>query len=80
MSDYQPIDCDYYDEIESWSIAKAVCDIEYTDAVGQAAFVTSRIADVFARDGAEFLRIDTGELIRLDRLLSINGKQLPKAC
>ena len=31
------------------------------------------LVDVFARDGAEWLRLDSGREIRLDRLVEVDG-------
>ena len=44
----------------------------------------AQIADVYAKDGADFakLRLTSGSevVVRLDRLLSVNGFDLPTAC
>ena len=44
----------------------------------------TQIADVYAKDGADFakLRLTSGSevVVRLDRLLSVNGFDLPTAC
>ena len=37
---------------------------------------TTVIEDVFARDGADWVRLDTGETVRVDRLVSVGGVPL----
>jgi Rho-binding antiterminator len=75
---YQPIDCGVHDRLEDLVVRRVVCRIRYTvysdsgeDATGGKAEVEGRIADVFARGGEEFVRVDDGREIRLDRLLVV---------
>lgn len=74
MKDYIPIACELYDHLESCSVLKTVCDIESVDAKGKVSLVNSRIVDVFSKTGEEFIRLADGNLIRLDRIVSVNGK------
>jgi Rho-binding antiterminator len=80
MSDYQPISCEYHDALESWSVLKSVCEIEYRTQDGSSATIKSRIVDIYARQGEEFLVVETGEAIRLDHLVAVNGQRLPENC
>lgn len=38
------------------------------------------IVDLFARDGAEYLKLDNGTVIRLDYIVSVNGIAQNYAC
>lgn len=38
---------------------------------------TAILKEIFARDQADYLLLSTGEEIRLDRLVSVNGMQAP---
>jgi Rho-binding antiterminator len=38
------------------------------------------IVDVFANDGAEYLKLNNGVVIRLDQLISINGIPVSNVC
>ena len=71
--DYRPIDCGVHDRIESWALRRTRVTLRFTDAEGGEREQAGRIVDVFARDGAEFLVMDAGTEVRLDRLRSIEA-------
>ena len=70
-NDYRPIDCGVHDRLESFSVLRTRCRIDFHAADGTARSVNGRISDIFARDGAEYLRLDDGTEIRLDRLRTV---------
>lgn len=72
-SDYQPIDCDYYDRLEAWATVGTTCTILFTEDDGQAHQVDSKILDFKIEDGVEYLTGEDNLQIRLDRLISVNG-------
>ncbi len=71
MTDYQPIDCGVHDRLESYATLGSVCDVRFVAPDGSERSASGRIVDVFARDGAEYLRLDDGTEIRLDRLRTV---------
>jgi Rho-binding antiterminator len=75
---YQPIDCAVHDRLEDLAVRRVACRIEMAAAEGirEAAGV---IVDVFARDGAEYLRLDSGETVRLDRIRRVRPAENPTA-
>jgi Rho-binding antiterminator len=56
------------------------CVVEFTGEDQATTQLTSIIVDVFSRDGEEFMRLASGEEIRLDRLISVAGKKLRDFC
>lgn len=74
MGDYKPVGCGFYDELEILAMRRKTAVIEYRDEWGQEQRVESRIEDVFARRGEEFVQIDGGKLVRLDHLIQVNGR------
>lgn len=68
---YRPIDCSLHDELESLAVRRLAGRIRYRDEAGHEQEVHDRIADIFASEGAEYLRLSSGETIRLDRLLQV---------
>jgi len=50
--------------------------IHFADENGQAQQIEAIIKDVFARDGEEYIFLHSGELIRLDRLIEVDGIRL----
>ena len=71
---YKPIDCSSHDELLELATFGQVTEIAYQDEHGEEHAVRDRIADVFTRDGAEYLRTEGGLEIRLDRLKTVEGR------
>ena len=77
MKPYVPISCSFYDELEALATLQRNCEIVFTDDDGNGKTLTGIIKTFFIRDKVEFLQLETGEEIRLDKLASVNGKILP---
>jgi Rho-binding antiterminator len=76
---YQSISCSYYDQLEAYATQRTRCSIVFT--LNDAEQTTNgTIVDLFARDGAEYLKLDNGTVIRLDHIVSVNGIALNYAC
>ena len=71
--DYVPIDCSLHDRLEAAATLRRTSVIVYEDDDGTRAETHARIDDVFSRDGAEFMRTDTGLELRLDHVLAVDG-------
>lgn len=80
MDPYQPISCDFYDELEARATLRRPCRIEYRDASGQNQTVEAVIKDLYVRSKVEYMLLSTGLEIRLDHLVAVDGKPLPEAC
>ena len=70
---YRPIDCSLHDRLEAWATLGNPQRIAYHDEGGSSRVTEGRIVDVFARNGEEFIRTESGEEIRLDRLERVGG-------
>ena len=76
---YSPINCDFYDVLEEASTLRRHCEIVYVAAEQSEAMVQGYITNLYAESGEEFLVMDNGLYIRLDALVSVNGKPIPGA-
>ena len=74
---YKPINCDYYDVLTEKATMKSYCKIQYFSELHEFITTNAVIKDIFTKNGEEFILLATGELIRLDRLVSINGELAP---
>ena len=74
MTDYHPINCSYYDELEAIATLKKVVTIVYRDEQGEEVNATTSINNLFTRDKEEFIVLGNGIQFRLDRLVSADGK------
>lgn len=75
-SDYQPISCEYHDLLEASATRRKPALIRYRDADGAVTSVSAVITDVFARAGADYLTTSSGETLRLDQLIEVDGVKL----
>ncbi|MBR9988756.1 MAG: hypothetical protein KFH98_03315 [Gemmatimonadetes bacterium] len=75
MSDYEPIDCSDHDRLESLATLRQIARISYRGDNGEPREVEDLIEDLYARDGVEYLRTAGGEELRLDSLVSVDGKR-----
>lgn len=72
---YNPIDCDFHDQLLSYATLRRRCNVTYRDDRGQAASAESLIQDVYTRDDAEYMKLENGTVIRLDRLMTVEPAQ-----
>lgn len=69
---YEPIDCGLHDRMEAWCVERRGCALRVRSEDGSEWEVVARIEDVFAAGGEEFMLLDSGERIRLDRIVAIH--------
>jgi len=81
---YRPIACGLHDELQLRALRRSRVTLRYRlpddvapgAAGGEGAevrVVTDRVVDVRTRSGAEYLALASGEEIRLDRLVEVDG-------
>lgn len=71
--EYRPIACGLHDRLEALATTGGVVRIVARAPDGARRTLEDRLVDVFARGGEEFVRTGRGQLIRLDRLGSVDG-------
>ena len=73
---YVPIDCSFHDILLDRTTRKSVIELAYlVKEVVQ--LKRTSIIDVYAKEGEEFLLLGDGEIVRLDRIKSVDGILLP---
>jgi Rho-binding antiterminator len=77
-SPYQPIDCNFYDILLERATLRRPARIVYTTPTGPQE-LEALIADVYTQNKEEFMRLHTGQLIRLDQLITVDGIPLPES-
>ena len=73
---YSPISCEFHDLLEALATVRRPAVIRYRDHDGVAQQVMATITDVFSRERAEFVSLSSGEALRLDQLVEVNGDKL----
>ncbi|HYE39403.1 MAG TPA: hypothetical protein VEB23_05700 [Ramlibacter sp.] len=69
---YHPISCSFHDVLESLAITRRPARILFTDADGAVRHRDAVIRDVFSREGAEYMMINSGETLRLDQIVAVD--------
>ncbi|MGI9543641.1 MAG: Rho-binding antiterminator [Cyclobacteriaceae bacterium] len=72
---YKPINCSFYDLLEQAATLGTACSINYKTG-DKEVVLKGKIIDLYIRQKVEYLKLDTGEEIRLDSLVSLNGTNL----
>ena len=70
---YEPVNCEFHDILESLATQRKRVKIEIRTETGAVVARVATIADVFAKAGCEYLKLDDGEFIRLDALIAVDG-------
>ena len=69
---YVPVACSVHDRFESWAVRRTPVEVVWRSEDGERRAQT-RITDVYARDGADWVALGTGDTVRADRLASVGG-------
>jgi Rho-binding antiterminator len=72
MKKYIPVSCALYDEFENAAVKKQECEIVYLEE-DQEKSVKTRISTFKSFERQEFMILEDGTNVRLDRVVSFNG-------
>lgn len=76
---YVPIDCGVHDRLEHWAVRRTPVEVVWQDGAAERRASTT-VDDVFARGGADWVRLGTGLEVRADRLVRVGGVAVTAAC
>jgi Rho-binding antiterminator len=70
------ISCAFHDLLEAHVTARKPVQVCFRDGAGAVQACSGVITDMFARSGAEYLSLSTGETLRLDQLIEVDCAKL----
>lgn len=73
MTDYKPISCSLHDELEARATLRKQSTILYRNEQNELETTVAIIKDIYTRSGEEFILLDNGMEIRLDKIEKIDG-------
>lgn len=73
---YQPINCEFHDLLEAHATLRKPVQIGIRNETGAVQYCTASITDLYAKDGAEYMSMSTGDTVRLDQIEEIGGTKL----
>lgn len=74
MEEYKPVNCDFYDDLEAYSILKKELEILYENEEGETITIFGRIIDIYSKDRIEYMLLDSGKEIALTQLVRVDNK------
>lgn len=77
---YRPISCAFYDELEALATLRKPALIRYYRTPEYIDEIIGEIVDFQIRNKAEYLLLASGQSIRLDELIEVDGKRLEGYC
>jgi uncharacterized protein YdhG (YjbR/CyaY superfamily)/transcriptional antiterminator Rof (Rho-off) len=76
LPQYIPVSCEFHDRLEDLATLRKQASVSYFDDGGVQQQRDAVINDVFAREGADYVALSSGETVRMDRLIEVDGYQL----
>jgi Rho-binding antiterminator len=77
---YTPINCDSYDILLANATLKKKCNILYADIDEKTLRTEAIIIDVYTKAKEEFVQLNNGLVLRLDKIISVDGETIYKNC
>jgi Rho-binding antiterminator len=79
-NNYKPIDCDLYDELVLLIMRKQRIQICIQNENGLEEEMDTVLKDIYSKEGEEFVLLENGNNLRLDKLVKIDGKDFEGYC
>lgn len=79
-SNYQPIDCNFYDNFEAAITQRRAVKIEFREVDGSSSRIETRLLDTKTHLTEEFVQFRDGTWLRLDRVVSVDGIPAGASC
>lgn len=65
--------CDLQDQLEASCVRRQRVQLVYHDDNRTEIEINTYVVDIYAQGGADYLRLDTHQVLRIDQLISVNG-------
>lgn len=79
-TNYQPIDCNFYDNFEAAIVQRRSVKIEYRGIGRSPLRVETRLLDTKTDKTEEYVQFRNGDWLRLDRVISVDGVAAGESC
>lgn len=76
-TDYKPISCDFHSILEDHAARRRYIQIQYFTEIREFIRTQAIIKDIYTLDGEEYLKLNTGEEIRLDKIVKVDDQLAP---
>ncbi|MDK8463661.1 hypothetical protein [Marinobacter sp. SS13-12] len=76
---YHPVRCEIQSLLREYLTSSKLAEIVYRDDAGQVQTTHDVIRDLFSRAGQEFVFLGRGHMVRLDHVLTLDGRTVSVA-
>ncbi len=76
---YHPVRCEIQSLLREYLTSSKLAEIVYRDDAGQVQTTHDVIRDLFSRAGQEFVFLGRGHMVRLDHVLTLDGRAVSVA-
>ncbi|MCR8913520.1 hypothetical protein FDP08_06790 [Marinobacter panjinensis] len=76
---YHPVRCEIQSLLREYLTSSKLAEIVYRDDAGQVQTTHDVIRDLFNRAGQEFVFLGRGHMVRLDHVLTLDGRTVSVA-
>lgn len=76
-TDYQPIACGFYNELEALATRKKQVYLQYFNDLRQLCQGSTTLKTFVTRDHAEYALLASGEEVRLDHIIRVDDRAAP---
>lgn len=76
---YHPVRCEIQNLLREYLTSSKLAEIVYRDDAGQVQTTHDVIRDLFSRAGQEFVFLGRGHMVRLDHVLTLDGRTVSVA-
>lgn len=73
---YHPVRCEIQSLLREYLTSSRLAEIVYRDDAGQIQTTHDVIRDLFIRAGQEFVFLGRGHMLRLDHMLTLDGRTI----
>lgn len=77
---YHPIDCSFYDRIEAAIVLRTPVLLEFVEADNSPVTKQIHLINTRIADGEEYVILENGQEVRMDRIISLNGIHPANQC
>ena len=74
---YIPVSCEFHDELTTLATRREPVKIFVFNEKGTLDAISGNIEDIYTRNGEEFLLVKNNKQVRLDKIITLNGKPGP---
>ncbi|TXF85700.1 hypothetical protein FUA23_20305 [Neolewinella aurantiaca] len=79
-TNYEPIDCNFYDNFEAAIVQRRKVNLEYLGAQGETIRCATVLRDLKTHLTEEFVQLASGEWLRLDQIFAVDGVVAGDSC